>query len=131
MLRAQGPSLGSICASALLLTLSRSVLFVLRAFRRFATPTVLSTLPIPLPPAVQSAIITGLVAVAEARVLGAVVSWLGLYGGGADVQVLIGIGGEGVWTCAKRVPGVINGGVKRGRGRKSTGRECKCIPVLT
>ncbi|KAG8705499.1 hypothetical protein FRC09_002923 [Ceratobasidium sp. 395] len=126
-LRAQGPSLGSICASALLLTISRSLLFILRAFRSFATPTVLSALPLLIPPAVQSTAIRWIVAIAEAQVLGAIVSWLGMYGGGADVQVLVGVGGEGVWACARRVPGVINVKKGRGRGRKSTGREYRLL----
>ncbi|KAG8734497.1 hypothetical protein FRC10_011695, partial [Ceratobasidium sp. 414] len=92
LLRAQGPSLGSICASALLLTISRSLLFLLRAFRSFATPTVLSALPLPIPPAIQSTAIRWLVAIAEAQVLGAIVLWLGMYGGGADLATSLGLG---------------------------------------
>ncbi|KAG9079992.1 hypothetical protein FRC06_007207, partial [Ceratobasidium sp. 370] len=123
LLRAQGPSLGSICASALLLTISRSFLFILRAFRSFATPTVLSALPLPIPPAIQSTLIRWLVAIAEAQVLGAIVSWLSMYGGGADVQVLVGVGGDGIWSSARRVPNIINVKKARGRGRKSTGHR--------
>jgi hypothetical protein len=126
ILRAQGPSLGSICASALTLTLSRSTLFLLRSFRRIATPAMLSALPLPIPPIIQSTVIAWLIAMGEARVLGTIIVWLGTYGGGADVQVLVGIGGESVWLCSKKVPVIIGGGmIRRGRGRKSTGRECK------
>jgi hypothetical protein len=103
-------------------------MFLLRGFRRITTPTALSKVPIPLPPAVKATVIGALVGLGQAEVIGAFLGCLGRYGGGADVQVLVGVSGDGVWSCAKRVPGLVN---SRRTGRsKRTGRECMLISHL-
>ena len=62
----------------------------------------------------------------QAEMMGAILGWLGRFGGGADVQVLVGVSGEGVWTCARRVPGLV--GLRKSRsGGKRTGREYRLL----
>lgn len=125
ILRASGPALGSICASALILTISRTSIFLLSGFRRLTTPARLAKLPLPLPPAVNAAIIGGLISLGQAELLGALLAWLGRFGGGADVQVLVGVSGHGVWSCARRVPGLVNS--RRTDRYKRTGREYRLL----
>ncbi|QRV90121.1 Plasma-membrane choline transporter [Ceratobasidium sp. AG-Ba] len=73
---------------------TRNLLILLRAFRTFATPAVLSTIPLPVPPGIQQTAIRWLVAFAQAQAMNHIVSWLSKYGGGVDVQVLVGVTGE-------------------------------------
>ncbi|CAE6448051.1 unnamed protein product [Rhizoctonia solani] len=125
LLRASGPALGSICASALILTLSRASTLFLRTLRRITTPAVLSRAPIPLPPEAKAVVIGMLVGFGQAEIIAGILGWLARYGGGADVQVLVGVSGENVWGCARRVPALV--GVRKLGSTKRLGREYRLL----
>ncbi|KAJ1307971.1 hypothetical protein OPQ81_002048 [Rhizoctonia solani] len=125
VLRASGPALGSICASALILTLSQASTLFLRTIRRITTPAVLARAPIPLPPEAKTFVIGMLISMGQAEVIGAIIGWLARYGGGADVQVLVGVSGEGFMACARRVPSLI--GARKSGGNRRSGREYRLL----
>ncbi|CAE6427325.1 unnamed protein product [Rhizoctonia solani] len=125
VLRASGPALGSICASALILTISRASTLFLRTVRRVTTPAMLARAPIPLPPEAKTIVIGMLVSFGQAEIIGAVLGWLARYGGGSDVQVLVGVSGDGVWGCARRVPALV--GTRMSTTTKRLGREYRLL----
>ncbi|KAB5591491.1 hypothetical protein CTheo_5048 [Ceratobasidium theobromae] len=125
VLRATGPSLGSVCASALILTISRAVGYLLVSFRRLTTPSALSKIPLPLPPPVKLQLITFLITIGQSELIGAILRFLSRYGGNTDVQILMGVSGDGVWRCAKRVPELLS--TKNTMKDKRTTREYQLL----
>ncbi|CAE6465611.1 hypothetical protein ACGC1H_002556 [Rhizoctonia solani] len=125
VLRASGPALGSICASALILTLSRASTLFLRTLRRITTPAVLARAPIPLPPEAKTFVIGILISFGQAEVIAALLGWLARYGGGSDVQVLVGVSGDSVWGCARHVPRLV--GTRMSGTSKRLGREYRLL----
>ncbi|CAE6416172.1 unnamed protein product [Rhizoctonia solani] len=125
VLRASGPALGSICASALVLTLSRVSSIFLRTVRRITTPAMLARAPIPLPPEAKAIVISMIVGFGQAEVIAAILGWLARFGNGEDVQVLVGVSGDGVWGCARRVPRLV--GVRALGSTKRLGREYRLL----
>ncbi|CUA78360.1 hypothetical protein RSOLAG22IIIB_13098 [Rhizoctonia solani] len=125
VLRASGPALGSVCASALVLTLSRASTLFLRSLRRVTTPAFLARAPIPLPPEAKTILITILVGFGQAEIIAAVLGWLTRFGGGSDVQVLVGVSGDSVWGCAQRVPALV--GTRSSGTSKRLGREYRLL----
>ncbi|CAE6505716.1 unnamed protein product [Rhizoctonia solani] len=125
VLRASGPALGSICASALILTLSRTSTLFLRTLRRVTTPTLLARAPIPLPPEAKTLVIGVLVSIGQAEIIAALLGWLARFGAGEDVQVLVGVTGDNVWGCARRVPTLV--GTRMSGTSKRLGREYRLL----
>ncbi|CAE7076398.1 unnamed protein product [Rhizoctonia solani] len=125
LLRASGPALGSVCASALILTLSRASTLLLYSLRRLTTPAMLARAPIPLPPEVKALVIAALVNFGQHEIIAAILGWLARYGGGADVQVLVAISGENVWASARRVPVLV--GTRMSGSSKKLGREYRLL----
>ncbi|CAE6445513.1 unnamed protein product [Rhizoctonia solani] len=125
VLRASGPALGSICASALILTLSRASTLFLRTLRRITTPAVLARAPIPLPPEVKAFVIAMLISFGQAEIIATALGWLARYGAGSDVQVLVGVSGDNVWGCARHVPTLV--GTRMSSTTKRIGREYRLL----
>ncbi|CAE6441831.1 unnamed protein product [Rhizoctonia solani] len=125
LLRASGPALGSVCASALVLTLSRASSVFLRTVRRITTPAMLARAPIPLPPEAKAILINMIVSFGQAEVIGAILGWLSRFGDGEDVQILVGVSGDSVWGCARRVPRLV--GARALGSTKRLGREYRLL----